>query len=142
VTRHWLRESCKNLKILVAEDNRVNQKLASRLLEKMGHSVVIANNGREAVDILDQGVFDLVLMDLQMPGLGASRQPLRFGNARGAQAPGFPIYALTAHAMKGDEERCLEAGMDGYLSKPIRYEELYKVLENGLIGTQPSCALL
>jgi PAS domain S-box-containing protein len=129
VTRHSLRETRKNLKILLAEDNLVNQRLALRLLERLGHSVVVANNGREAVDIFEHGGFDIVLMDVQMPeldGLEATSMIRQHEKLTGVH---IPIYALTAHAMKGDRERCLEAGMDGYLSKPIQSQELYKLLD-------------
>jgi signal transduction histidine kinase/CheY-like chemotaxis protein len=129
VTRHSLREARKKLKILLAEDNLVNQRLAVRLLERLGHSVVMANNGREAVAIFDQDTFDVVLMDVQMPeldGLEATGIIRQHEKLTGVHTP---IYALTAHAMKGDRERCLEAGMDGYLSKPIQSQELYKLLD-------------
>ena len=129
VTRHSVCEARKNLKILVAEDNKVNQRLALRLLEKLGHSVVLADNGREAVDMLDQGVFDLVLMDLQMPELGGLEATAVIREHEKRTGIHVPIYALTAHAMKGDPERCHEAGMDGYLSKPIQSQELYKLLD-------------
>jgi two-component system sensor histidine kinase/response regulator len=129
VTRHSVREARRNLKILVVEDNRVNQRLALRLLEKLGHSVELANNGREAVDMLDQGVYDVVFMDLQMPELGGIEATVVIREHEKRTGIHVPIYALTAHAMKGDRERCLEAGMDGYLSKPIRSQELYKVLD-------------
>jgi CheY-like chemotaxis protein len=114
----------RRLKILVAEDNLVNQKLAQRSLEKAGHSVVVAGNGREALNALDLEPFDLVLMDVQMPemdGLEATaaiRERERSGGVR------LPIVAMTAHAMAGDRERCLAAGMDGYLTKPIHPAEL------------------
>jgi CheY-like chemotaxis protein len=122
-------EARKNLKILVAEDNKVNQRLALRMLEKLGHSVVLANNGREAVDMLAQGVFDLVLMDLQMPELGGLEATAVIREQEERTGARVPIYALTAHAMKGDRERCLAAGMDGYLSKPIQPHELHKLLD-------------
>src|SRR5260370_20481683 len=120
VTRHSVREARKNLKILVAEDNKVNQRLALRLLEKLGHSVELANNGREAVDMLNQGVFDVVLMDVQMPMLGGLEATAVIRENEKRTGARVPIFALTARAMKGDRERCLAAGMDGYLSKPIQ----------------------
>ena len=113
------RRGARSLRMLVAEDNRVNQIVAVRTLEKMGHSVVVAENGREAVSLLAQEAFDLVLMDIQMPemdGLAATRE------IRESQWPGYsqiPIVAMTALAMKGDKERCLKGGMDGYVSKPL-----------------------
>ncbi len=129
VTRHYVRESHKKLKILVAEDNKVNQRLALRLLEKLGHSVELGNNGKEAVDMLDQGVFDVVLMDVQMPMLGGLEATAVIREREKLTGIRVPIYALTARAMKGDRERCLAAGMDGYLSKPIQTQELYEVLD-------------
>ena len=116
------------LRVLLAEDNTVNQRLASRLLEKRGHRVTIANNGQEAIELLDHAAYDLVLMDVQMPildGLEATRLIRKRERDIGTRQP---IVALTAHALKGDEERCLEAGMDGYLAKPIRPQELDAVL--------------
>jgi two-component system sensor histidine kinase/response regulator len=129
VTRDSVREARKNLKVLVAEDNKVNQRLALRLLEKLGHSVELANNGREAVDMLNHGVFDVVLMDLQMPELGGLEATAVIREREKRTGSHVPIYALTAHAMKGDRERCLKAGMDGYISKPIQSQELYKLLD-------------
>jgi CheY-like chemotaxis protein len=113
--------------VLVAEDNPVNQRVAARLLEREGHIVTLAANGAEAVAAFRPGEFDLVLMDLQMPkmdGLEATRQ-IRAGE-NGDQVP---IVALTAHAMKSDEERCLQARMNGYLTKPISAARLNEMIE-------------
>ena len=116
------------LNVLLAEDSLVNQKLATALLEKWGHRVTVAGNGREAVDLFSSGGFDVILMDVQMPemdGLQATetiREHEREASAR------IPIIAMTAHAMKGDEERCLAAGMDAYISKPIRAPLLFQKL--------------
>ncbi len=123
------KKTSRPLKILLAEDNPVNRKLAVRLLEKMGHQVVVANNGREALERLEAEAFDLVLMDVQMPeldGLEATRQ-IRQKEARTGKH--LPIIAMTAHAMKGDRERCLAAGMDDYISKPIQVEKLEILLD-------------
>ena len=120
----------RTLHILVAEDNLVNQKLARRLLEKRGHKVVIAGNGREALKALDGATFDLILMDVQMPdmdGIQATEELRRREELTGAHCP---VVAMTALAMKGDKERCIAAGMDGYLSKPIRPQELDAVLDS------------
>jgi PAS domain S-box-containing protein len=114
----------RSLNILLAEDNAVNQHLAIRLLQKMNHEVTLAHNGRQAVDAWNDGVFDLILMDVQMPdvdGLEATRHIRRVEAETGRHTP---IVAMTAHAMKGDRETCLEAGMDGYVSKPVRVETL------------------
>jgi CheY-like chemotaxis protein len=121
------------LHVLVAEDNRVNQKVVTRLLEKQGHRVTLAENGREALDKLLLGGFDAILMDVQMPemtGLEAARAIRRAERGSGRH---IPILAMTAHAMKGDRERCLASGMDGYVSKPIRSRELLDALQ-GLIS--------
>ncbi|MGB9464408.1 MAG: response regulator [Candidatus Acidiferrum sp.] len=118
------------LRVLLAEDNLVNQRLAVRLLEKRGHRVVVAGTGIEALKALEKESFDLVLMDVQMPemdGLEATaviREKEKSGGVRHA------VVALTAHAMKGDREKCLAAGMDGYLTKPIRPQELDKLLDS------------
>ena len=114
------------LNILLAEDNAVNQKVAVRLLEKQGHRVHIANTGLEALAAVEREQFDLILMDIQMPhmdGIAASMAIREKEKLRGGH---IPIVALTAHAMSGDRERCLAAGMDGYASKPIRAEELMR----------------
>jgi two-component system, sensor histidine kinase and response regulator len=119
----------RRLRILLAEDNLVNQKLAVRLLEKRGHAVVVAGNGHEALAALEQQSFDVVLMDVQMPemdGLEATaairaRERIAGGHVR--------IVAMTAGAMKGDRERCLEAGMDNYVSKPLRPTDLFDIVE-------------
>ena len=122
----------RTLRLLLAEDNPVNQRLAVRLLEKQGHQVVVAGNGREALAALDGQPFDVVLMDVQMPEMDGFEATAAIRAREPAPAPHIPIIAMTAHAMKGDRERCLEAGMDGYVSKPIRPQELFEVLE-GLV---------
>ena len=126
------------LKILLAEDNVVNQKLAMRLLEKAGHQVSVAENGKEALRYLENDSFDLVLMDVQMPemdGLTATRAIREKENGNGRH---LPIIAMTAHAMKGDRERCLEAGMDEYLSKPINARELHQTISQVLSSLEES----
>jgi signal transduction histidine kinase/CheY-like chemotaxis protein len=115
------------LRILLAEDNTVNQKVALRMLEKEGHTVTVASHGREALELWRQQEFDLILMDVQMPemdGLETTAAIRRAEASHGVRH--IPIIALTAHAMSGDRERCLAAGMDGYASKPIRVEEIRK----------------
>jgi len=117
------------LRILLAEDSRLNQKLAVSLLSKWGHTVTVANHGREAVSAAAEQPFDLILMDIQMPemnGLEATAAIRRQELERGGRVP---IIALTAHALQGDRERCLEAGMDAYVSKPIRQEDLYQAIQ-------------
>jgi len=126
VTRHSLRES--PLRILLAEDSPVNQRLAVRLLEREGHSVVVANNGFEAVRVLDSEAFDVVLMDVQMPVMNGFEATAAIREKEKQCGKHVRIIALTAHALKGWREQCLSAGMDGYLTKPIRPEELYHSL--------------
>jgi len=120
------------LRVLVAEDNAVNQRLASRLLEKRGHRVTVMVNGRNALEALANQTFDLVLMDLQMPEMDGFEATAAIREREKDNGGHIPIIALTAHAMKGDMERCLAAGMDGYLSKPIRPQELDDLLEKYL----------
>ncbi|HYL98185.1 MAG TPA: response regulator, partial [Blastocatellia bacterium] len=118
-----------SLHILLAEDNAVNQRVASKILERYGHTVVVVPDGRDALRALEKEPFDLVLMDVQMPemdGLQATESIRRKELETGTH---IPIIAMTAHAMKGDQEMCLAAGMDAYLSKPIRVQELIEVLQ-------------
>jgi PAS domain S-box-containing protein len=117
------------LEILLAEDNAVNQRLATRLLEKRGHRVTVANNGREAVELLERSSYDLVLMDVQMPLLDGIEATTLIREREKETGIHQPIVALTAYAVKGDQDRCLAAGMDGYLPKPIRPEELDALLQ-------------
>jgi signal transduction histidine kinase/CheY-like chemotaxis protein/streptogramin lyase len=142
VTRHSLREEGMPLRILLAEDNLVNQKLASRLLEKRGHNVVIAANGRQALQRLENEEFDLVLMDVQLPEMDGFETTAMIRKMEQATGAHLPIVAMTAHAMEGDKERCLTAGMDGYLSKPLNIKELLvvvqSVLEKSRLHARPS----
>ena len=122
------------LRILLAEDNQVNQRLATRLLEKRGHHVTVVENGREALNALEDSTFDLVLMDVQMPVLDGIEAVTEI-RSREIDTPFHQrVVALTAHAMKGDKERYLAAGMDGYLSKPIRHQELDEILDGYFPG--------
>jgi two-component system sensor histidine kinase/response regulator len=132
VTRYTLDDSISRkvpLKILLAEDNLVNQRLAMRLLEKRGHAVAIAGNGLEALAAAEKDTFDLVLMDLQMPEMDGFEATAALREREKETGIHLPVIALTAHALTGDRERCLEAGMDGYLTKPIRPQELDASLE-------------
>jgi len=129
ITRHSIRETKNRLKILLAEDNPVNQTVALRMLERMGHTVSLAENGEEALKAMKRVEFDLALMDVQMPvmdGLEATKAYREWEKTTGKH---LPMIAMTAYAMKGDEERCLAAGMDGYLPKPISAQRLYDVIE-------------
>ncbi len=123
---------CKGLTILLAEDNQVNQTVATRMLEKMGHVVVIAGNGNEALSMLATRTFDLVLMDIQMPEMDGLTTTRRIREAEQSTQQRLPIVAMTAHAMKGDRERCIEAGMDGYVSKPISRQLLEEAIAGAL----------
>jgi two-component system sensor histidine kinase/response regulator len=129
---HDARDSADVLRVLVVEDNPVNQRLATRLLEKRGHRVVLAANGREAVDAIEREAFDLVLMDVQMPEMDGLEATAVIRQREQTTQRHQPIIALTAHAMKGDQLRCIEAGMDGYITKPIRTQELDEILEKYL----------
>jgi PAS domain S-box-containing protein len=116
------------LRILLAEDSVVNQKLAVALLQRQGHMVTTAVNGQEAVDAVGRETFDLILMDVQMPEMDGLEATAAIRVNQLASGLHTPIIAMTAHALKGDRERCLEAGMDGYVAKPIRPQELYAAL--------------
>jgi len=128
ITRHLLREKSHQLRILLAEDNAVNQKLAVRLLEKRGHTVTVAGNGKEAVAAFQENTFDLVLMDVQMPEMDGFEATAAIREVEKQSGNHLPVIAMTAHAMVGDRERCLAAGMDDYLTKPIRPQDLNDML--------------
>ncbi|MBU2515113.1 response regulator [bacterium] len=134
VTRHTLHELHQHkAHILLAEDNKINQKLALKVLEKQGYRVDVVNNGQEAVSALEQVPYDLVLMDLQMPEMGGM-EATKIIRARFSQVKNheIPIIAITAHAMSGDKEKCLEVGMNGYVSKPIKKDLLIAEIEKQL----------
>ena len=129
VTRHSLREDRRNQRILLAEDNPVNQMVAVRLLEKMGHTVKVVSNGREATLMLEKEEFGLVLMDVQMPEMDGFEATRVIRAKEAVTHQHIPILAMTAHAMKGDRERCLAAGMDGYIAKPVSPAELFAEID-------------
>jgi len=122
-------EGIKKLRILLAEDNKVNQKVASTMLTKRGHSVIIVENGKQALDILSRESFDLILMDIQMPEMDGYEATRAIREREKTTGFHIPIVAMTAHALKGDREKCIEAGMDDYIAKPIKMEELFKAVE-------------
>jgi two-component system, sensor histidine kinase and response regulator len=116
------------LRILLAEDNPVNQKVALRILEGMGHSVALAIDGNRALEALEAEEFDVVLMDVQMPGMDGFEATATLRAREASTGRHVPVIALTAHALKGDRERCLAGGFDDYLAKPIRRPELIAAL--------------
>jgi CheY-like chemotaxis protein len=118
---------CRPLRLLVAEDSTVNQALVLGLLRRQGHSAVVAGNGREALEALGRGHFDAVLLDVQMPEMDGLELAAHIRAAETGERR-LPLIALTAHAMKGDREQCLAAGMDYYLTKPVAAGELYRLL--------------
>jgi CheY-like chemotaxis protein len=120
------------MRILLAEDNPVNQQVASRLLQRQGHSVRIVGDGRGAVQAFGDERFDLILMDIQMPEMSGYEATAEIRKTETLLGTHTPIVALTAHALKGTRELCLAAGMDGYLSKPIRTAELFALLDSFL----------
>jgi two-component system sensor histidine kinase/response regulator len=155
ITRHKVYEARESLNILLAEDNLINQTLATKLLETRGHRVTLASNGKEAVDAFKKGDFDLILMDIQMPemdGFEATRrirefeaekkstinnQPqLNMLRIQRSRQSTIPIIAMTAHAMTGDREKCIDAGMDDYVSKPINPEALFSVIKKNARKSQ------
>ena len=129
VTRHSLREERRSLRILLAEDNAVNQLLALRVLEKHGHRVVTASTGRAVLERLEKETFDLILMDIQMPEMDGFEATAAIRKEEESTGRRLPIIAMTAHAMEGDRARCLAAGMDGYIAKPIQVEDLIDAIE-------------
>ena len=130
-----LEENMRRLRILLAEDNAVNQKLAIRILEKRGHAVEVSADGVGALATLDSGSFDLILMDVQMPNMDGFEATAAIRAREESTGGHIPIIAMTASAMTGDRERCLEAGMDGYISKPIQQTDLLRIVEKSVPPT-------
>ena len=126
------------LRILLVEDNVINQKVASLMLKKKGHVVVTVNNGREAIETLADQDFDAVLMDVQMPEMDGLQATAAIRAGEEGTDRHLPILAVTAHAMQGDREHCLGAGMDGYLSKPIQSAQLLQALADVLSPARPA----
>jgi CheY-like chemotaxis protein len=130
VTRHTLHQGHARLRILLVEDNAVNQMLAVRLLEKRGHAVTAVGNGKDALKELSSEIFDVVLMDVQMPVMDGFEATAAIRSGEQKTGAHVPIIAMTAHALRDDEQRCLTAGMDAYISKPINSMELYELVES------------
>ena len=124
-----LRENRAALTILVAEDNLVNQTLARRLLEKRGHTVIVAETGKAAVAAVEKQTFDLVLMDVQMPEMDGLEATAAIRQREKTTGKHLPIIAMTANAMIGDKEHCLQIGMDGYVAKPLSVKDLFEAIE-------------
>jgi two-component system sensor histidine kinase/response regulator len=134
------RRTVRGLRVLLAEDNAINQRLTLRLLEKRGHMVVAAGDGVEALEALDRDVFDLVLMDVQMPRMDGFQVTGIIRDREKLTGLHLPIFAMTANVMKGDQERCLSAGMDGYIPKPISPKNLIAVVESVLPSVSAASA--
>jgi CheY-like chemotaxis protein len=124
------------MQVLLVEDNPINQKVAQRLLEKAGHTVVIAGNGKEAIDVLEARPFDLVLMDISMPEMDGLEATARIRQREAGGTNRLPIVAFTAHAMVGDRERCIAAGMDAYVTKPVAPTLLFQAMADALAVTR------
>jgi two-component system sensor histidine kinase/response regulator len=135
ITKYVIKEARERYRILVAEDNAINRKMVENILKKQGHSVTLAGNGKEALDAWRKESFDLILMDVQMPGTDGLEATKKIRAQEKKSGSRMPILALTAHALKGDRERCLEAGMDDYVSKPINPDELMEAIERVLKKT-------
>jgi CheY-like chemotaxis protein/HPt (histidine-containing phosphotransfer) domain-containing protein len=129
VTRHTLREAHQSLNILVVEDNPVNQALIMRLVAKLGHKPVLAGNGREALEVLEKQAFDVVFMDVQMPEMDGFAATAAIREREESTGSHLPIIAVTAHVLKRDRDRCLAAGMDDYVSKPLNADQLQAAIE-------------
>ena len=132
--------AARQLRVIVAEDNPVNQKLAAHLLRRRGHDPVLVGNGREAVEAIAAEAFDLVLMDLQMPEMDGFEATAAIRKRDADLGTRMPIVALTAHAMQGDRQRCLDADMDGYVSKPIDPVVLFEVIDQVIAAVRPRAA--
>jgi two-component system, sensor histidine kinase and response regulator len=138
VTRHTIAESRRRLRVLVAEDNPVNQEVAASMLRKRGHEIDVANNGREAVAAAAQSRYDVILMDVQMPEMDGFEATHAIRATE--QGRTIPIIALTAHALSGERERCLAQGMSGYLTKPFKAHELFATVEGWAATESPAPA--
>lgn len=136
-----LDEAAIGLRILLAEDNPVNQKIAVRMLEKQGHSVAAVGTGTGVLELFTRERFDLILMDVQMPEMDGIEATAAIRQSEKISGQQTPIIALTAHAMIGDRERCLAAGMNGYTSKPVRMDALNKEIKRLQVGKAESLSL-
>ncbi len=121
---------------MLAEDHPVNRKLVTKLLEKRSLITVVAANGEEVLQAIEENTFDLILMDVQMPGMDGLQTTVAIREREKVTGGRIPILALTAHALNRDREKCLEAGMDGYISKPVSPAELYRAIEELLVAPE------
>ena len=137
ITSHAVAEDGRRFKILVAEDNLVNQRVATRFLEKKGHTVVLAESGKKALAAWREQPFDLILMDVQMPDMDGFEATAAIREQEKSGAKHVPIIAMTAHAMVGDRDRCLAAGMDDYISKPVNASDLFAVIKRLMLAASP-----
>jgi CheY-like chemotaxis protein len=122
----------KKLKVLLAEDNPINQKLAVRILEKNGHKVKVAGDGKQTISSWEKGTFDLILMDVQMPKMDGLEATRIIRSKEREKKSHTLVIAMTAHALKGDRERCLEAGMDDYIAKPLNPNDLIEIINKNI----------
>jgi signal transduction histidine kinase/ActR/RegA family two-component response regulator len=137
ITGHAIAEDRRCFKILVAEDNLVNQRVATRFLEKRGHTVVLAESGKKALATWREQRFDLILMDVQMPDMDGFEATAAIREQEKSGAKHIPIIAMTAHAMVGDRDRCLAAGMDDYISKPVNANDLFAAIKRLMLAASP-----
>jgi len=137
ITRYNVRRGERAMRVLIAEDNPVNQKFVHRVLEKMGQIPVTAGSGKEALERFKTDHFDLIFMDVQMPEMDGLSTTAAIREIEKSVGGHTPIFAMTAHALKGDRERCLSAGMDGYVSKPTTVTDIEKVVRGVLAKAQP-----
>jgi len=140
-TKYSTEGRCRPLHILLAEDSLINQKVAIHILEKQGHRISVADNGKSVLYALKRECFDLVLMDIQMPKMNGLEVTASIRKKEKITGTHIPIIAITAHGLKGDRERYLEAGLDDYITKPIKQDELIKTLNRVIFNNQKEVQL-
>lgn len=132
ITRRSICESQQHLRVLLVEDNMINQRLAIHILEKSGHSIFVANYGQEALNLFEKNEMDLILMDIQMPRMDGFKATALIRSIEKDKGTHIPIVAMTACVMKGDRERGLRAGMDEYIAKPLKSESLFDAMKRAI----------
>jgi len=140
-TKYSTEGLCRPLHILLAEDSLINQKVAIHILEKQGHRISVADNGKSVLYALKRECFDLVLMDIQMPKMNGLEVTASIRKKEKITGTHIPIIAITAHGLKGDRERYLEAGLDDYITKPIKQDELIKTVNRVILNNQKELQL-